>query len=253
MLCKADNKVLFRTKFPGGETIAKQNYFVNCHTRAPVLDEHRGTIYNIIDDFLRSECRTHQPRNFPVELFCRRHFDIIWHENGGENKMYDYTFSHEAFTTTVLLGQAWQAMYNTLESKLAKTDLTPQQAYVLWFCKYYPGPLTPAEIARMLFRKSQSVAGLLARMEREGLVKRVPKRKGHPFTEVQITAEGEKRLRDGRKVLLAATERFMSSLSEEEDEQLRKLLRKVRKNGLKELRQDIMPAPGFALGEVIRI
>ena len=169
--------------------------------------------------------------------------------------MYDYTFSHEAFTTSVLLGQAWQTMYNTLESKLAKTDLTPQQAYVLWFCKYYPGPgpLTPAEIARMLFRKSQSIAGLLARMEREGLVKRVPKRKGHPFTEVQITAEGEKRLGDGRKVLLACTEKFMSSLSAEEDEQLRKLLRKVRENGLKELREELTPVPGLAPGEVIRI
>jgi len=167
--------------------------------------------------------------------------------------MYDYTFSHEAFTTSVLLGQTWQTMYNTLESKLAKTDLTPQQAYVLWFCKYYPGTLTPAEIARMLFRKSQSIAGLLARMEREGLVKRVPKRKGHPFTEVQITAEGEKRLGDGRKVLLACTEKFMSALSAEEDEQLRKLLRKVRKNGLKELREELTLVPGFASGEAIKI
>jgi len=167
--------------------------------------------------------------------------------------MYDYTFSHEAFTTSVLLGQAWQTMYNTLESKLAKLDLTPQQAYVLWFCKYYPPPLTPAEIARMLFRKSQSIAGLLARMEKEGLVKRVPKRKGHPFTEVQITAEGEKRLRDGIKVILANAEKFMSSLSEEEDEQLRKLLRKVRENGLKELREELKPVPGFAPGEVIKV
>jgi DNA-binding MarR family transcriptional regulator len=170
-----------------------------------------------------------------------------------EDRMYDYMFSHEAFTTSVLLEQAWQTMYNTLESKLAKTDLTPQQAYVLWFCKYYPPPLTPAEIARMLFRKSQSIAGLLARMEREGLVKRVPKRKGHPFTEVQITAEGEKRLRDGRKVILAYAEKFMSSLSAEEDEQLRKLLRKVRENGLKELREELTPVPGFAPGEVIRV
>jgi len=167
--------------------------------------------------------------------------------------MYDYMFSHEAFTTSVLLGQTWQTMYNTLEGKLAKSGLTPQQTYVLWFCKYYPGPLTPAEISRMLFRKSQSVAGLLSRMEREGLVKKVPKRKGHPFTEVQITAEGEKRLRDGRKVLLAYTEKFMASLSAEEDKQLRKLLRKVRKNGLKELREELMPVPGFAPGEVIRI
>jgi DNA-binding MarR family transcriptional regulator len=167
--------------------------------------------------------------------------------------MYDYIFSRDAFTTSMVLGQAVQTMYMTMERKLAKLDLTPQRAYVLWFCNYSPGPLTPAEIARMLFRKSQSVAGLLARMERAGLVKKVPKRKGHPFTEVQITAKGEKRLHDGRKVLIAYTEKFMASLSEEEDEQLRKLLRKVRENGLKELREELKPVPGFAHGEVIRV
>jgi len=170
-----------------------------------------------------------------------------------EDKMYDYTFSREAFTTAVLLGQVWQVLNNAQETKLAKIDLTPEQTIVLWFCKYSPAPLTPAEIARMLFRKSQTIAGLLDRMERGGLVKRVPKRKGHPFTEVQITAEGEKRLRGGRKVLLDTFEKSMSGLSAEEGEQLRKLLRKVRKNGLKELREELMLPPGFARGEVINI
>ena len=167
--------------------------------------------------------------------------------------MYDYTFSHVAFTTSVLLGQAWHAMYNARERKLAKVGLTPEQAYVLWFCKYYPGLLTPAEIARMLFRKSQTIAGLLSRMERDSLIRRVPKRKGHPFTEVQITAEGEKRLRRGRKVLLDSATKFMSSLLEEEVEQFQNLLRKVRQKALKELRLELTPPPGYARGEVVDI
>jgi len=167
--------------------------------------------------------------------------------------MYDYTFSHEAATTAMLLGQTWQSMYNTLESRLAKFDLTPQQSYVLWFCKSSPDPLTPAEIARLLFRKSQTVAGLLSRMEKDGLIKRVPKRKGHPFTEVQITEEGEKRLRGGRQILLDMSEKFVSSLTAEESEQLKGLLRKVRQKGLEELREELVPLPGCAFGDVIKI
>jgi len=167
--------------------------------------------------------------------------------------MYDYTFSHEAFTTWALLHQAWQALYSTRERKLAKVGLTPEQTSVLWFCKYCPGPLTPAEIARRLFRKSQTVSGLLSRMEREGLIRRVPKQKGHPFTEVQITAKGEKRLRRGREMLLTTTEKCMSPLSAEEVEQLRNLLRKVRQQALKEQHAEIKPPPGYASGEVIKI
>jgi DNA-binding MarR family transcriptional regulator len=113
--------------------------------------------------------------------------------------------------------------------------------------------LTPAEIARRLFRKSQTISGLLGRMEREGLIRRVPKQKGHPFTEVQITAKGEKRLRHGRAVLLATTEKCMSPLSAEEVEQLRSLLRKVRQQALKEQHEKLRPPPGYASGEAIRI
>ena len=167
--------------------------------------------------------------------------------------MYDYTFSYGAFTTSVLVGQTWNAMHNAWGHKLAKMGLTSEQASILWFCSYCPGPLTPAEIARRLFRKSQTITELLARMERDGLIKRVPKQKGHPFTEVQITAAGEKRLRPARKVMLASAVNFESSLSAEEIEQLQKLLRKVRQKALKEQHAKLTPPPGYALGEVIAI
>src|SRR4030043_1731917 len=93
-------------------------------------------------------------------------------------------------TTWALLRQTSIAVNKAAEVKLAKVGLTPEKAAVLWACRDYPGTLTPAEIARLVFRENQTIAGLLNRMEREGLVIRVPKRKVHPFTEVRMTPRG---------------------------------------------------------------
>jgi DNA-binding MarR family transcriptional regulator len=105
--------------------------------------------------------------------------------------MYDLEFTDTAMTTWTMLRQTWTAVNKMAEVKLAKVGLTPEKAAVLWLCRDYSGTLTPAEIARYLFRENQTIAGLLNRMEAEGLVKRVPKRKGHPFTEVRLTPKGE--------------------------------------------------------------
>lgn len=158
--------------------------------------------------------------------------------------MYDYRFPDTALTAWVTMAQTWSAMYKAAERKLAKVGLTPEQIDVLWVCRDYPGQLTPAELSRLIFRESQSVAGLLLRMEREGLVRRVPKRKGHPFTEVQITPKGEEMCRPGIEVLMALIAKIVSSLSAEELGQLQELLRKLRKNALEELHIELLPPPG---------
>jgi len=113
---------------------------------------------------------------------------------------YDLEFADTALTTYTVLRQAWLAINRVAEARLAKVGLTPETFLVLWTCRDYPGPLIPAEIARIAHRENQTIAGLLNRMEKEGLVQRVPKRKGHPFTEVKMTAKGEKLLADGLPV-----------------------------------------------------
>lgn len=167
--------------------------------------------------------------------------------------MYDYRFPDAAFTAWVVVSQTWSAMYRVAERRLAKVGLTPEQTDLLWICKDYHGPLTPAEISRLLFRKSQTIAGLLTRMERDGLVRRVPKRKGHPFTEIQITAKGEERIGPAREVATSFIAKIMSSLSEEELEQFQTLLRKIRHNVLEDLHLELMTPPGNASRELTDI
>jgi DNA-binding MarR family transcriptional regulator len=121
--------------------------------------------------------------------------------------VYDLEFSDQALTTYTLVRQAWLAMNRYAEARLAKVGVTPETFLVLWTCRDYPSPLIPAEIARIAHRENQTIAGLLNRMEKDGLVERVPKRKGHPFTEVKMTAKG-------RKLLAAALPVFKSIVSD---------------------------------------
>ena len=167
--------------------------------------------------------------------------------------MYDYQFDDDAFAAWVLMHQTWYVMRKSEERKLAKVGLTPERLQVLSVCTDYPGTLIPEEISRLIFRDSQSVSGLLNRMERDGLVRRVPKRKGHPFTEVHLTPRGEELCPRGIEAITALVTKVMSCLSAEELEQLQKLLRKLRQNTLEELHLELMPPPSWAGGEVIDV
>jgi DNA-binding MarR family transcriptional regulator len=100
------------------------------------------------------------------------------------------------------LDKTWTAVHKLLEHSLAQVDLTPEQFQVLLVCDELDGA-TPAVIARRMFREGQSVAQLLNRMERLGLVVRDRKRKGQPYTLVRMTAKGEDVL-SGAKPIVSA-------------------------------------------------
>ena len=168
--------------------------------------------------------------------------------------MYDFEFEESAMNTWAMLRQTWIAVNKAAEVKLAKVGLTPEKAAVLWACKDYPGTLTPAEIARLVFRENQTIAGLLNRMEKEGLVTRVPKRKGHPFTEVKITPKGEKLASPGIEIYKGLIKGLVSGLSVDEQKQLQKLLKVLRQKMLDEMHMDLDKGPGaYAPGKPIRV
>jgi DNA-binding MarR family transcriptional regulator len=167
--------------------------------------------------------------------------------------MYDFRFEDEALTTWTTLRQTWIAVNKVAELKLAKVKLTPEKAAVLWACRDYPGTLIPAEIARLMFRENQTIAGLLNRMEKEGLVRRVPKRKGHPFTEVKITDKGRKVCDPGVEILKTTITKSMACLSHEQQEQLRKILGVLREKMLQDMHVEPRKPAGYGPGEPISV
>jgi len=146
--------------------------------------------------------------------------------------MYDFEFAEPSMTTFSLIRQTWAALNKATEIRLAKIGLTPEKTAVLWACRDYPGSLTPAEISRMLFRENQTIAGLLNRMEREGLVKRVPKRKGHPFTEVRLTERGEELCGPGVEIMKQVIVSILGDMPAKRHVELQDLLKEVRDRAL---------------------
>ncbi len=167
--------------------------------------------------------------------------------------MYDLEFSDTAMTTWTMLRQTWTAVNKMAEVRLAKVKLTPEKAAVLWLCRDFSGTLTPAEIARYLFRENQTIAGLLNRMEAEGLVKRVPKRKGHPYTEVKLTPKGEAACDPGVEVYKRVVTSVMSDMPEEEQKRLQETLRGLRDKMADELHMEVARPPVYAQGKTITV
>ena len=167
--------------------------------------------------------------------------------------MYDFKFTDPGMTTWTLLRQAWTAANKVSEIKLAMVKLTPEKLSVLWACRNYPPPVIPAEISRLTTRENQTIAGLLNRMENEGLVKRIPKRRGQPYTEIKMTNKGSKLVDPGLKVQLELITKFMAEFTKEEHQQLQKLLRKVRDKAADELHEEIISPKAYPKGKAIPV
>lgn len=167
--------------------------------------------------------------------------------------LYDFQFQDRDFTTFTLLRQAWIAGNRAMEHRLAKAGLTPEKLAVLWACRDYPGALTTSELSRLLFREPQSIVGLLNRMEMDGLIKRIPKRKGKPFTEIKMAAKGEEAIGPALPIHKALIAELASNLSAEQQEQLQDLLRTLRNNALEKLHLESGPPPGFSKEELVDV
>jgi DNA-binding MarR family transcriptional regulator len=91
-------------------------------------------------------------------------------------------------------------------------------------------------------------------MEKEGLVTRVPKRKGHPFTEVKITPKGEKLAGPGIEVYKGLIKGLSSGLSVDEQKKLQNLLKTLRQKMLDEMHMELDKQPAaYTPGKPIRV
>ena len=167
--------------------------------------------------------------------------------------VYDLEFSDQALTTYILIRQAWLAVNRVAEARLAKVGLTPENFLVLWTCRDYPAPLIPAEIARISHRENQTIAGLLNRMEKEGVVQRVPKRKGHPFTEVKITAKGKKLLETALPIFKEVVSDLLGNMPMQKQKECQAWHRELRDIALDKFHLVAEPPPERVTGKPITL
>jgi DNA-binding MarR family transcriptional regulator len=167
--------------------------------------------------------------------------------------VYDFKFTDQALTTYTALRQAWLAVNRLAEARLGKIGLTPETLAVLWAARDYPGALIPAEIARMTHRENQTIAGLLNRMETSGLIKRIPKRKGKPFTDVKLTDKGRKLCDEGVPILKSMVSDLISDMPVNKQKDCQEWHQGLRDKALDKLHLEAGPAVVEAPGKPIPV
>ena len=90
--------------------------------------------------------------------------------------------------------------------------------------------MSQGELARLIKVEQPTMAQLLARMERDGLIRREPDPSDRRSSLVSLTEEAHAKLPAGREVLIQGNREAMRGLSENEVDTLIGLLRRVLTN-----------------------
>jgi MarR family 2-MHQ and catechol resistance regulon transcriptional repressor len=117
----------------------------------------------------------------------------------------------------------WKALYEAYNAifKLAELELLPHrlslpQIYLLGVLKNGGGILTTGEIGRALVKASQTITGLVDRLEEPGFVERVFDRSDRRKTWVRLTKQGEQKLEEAFPVANRLAEELASVLTDQE-------------------------------------
>lgn len=146
--------------------------------------------------------------------------------------MEELPFLDRYYRLWLLLTQTRSAIFKARQRKVGQY-LHPSQAAALIVIWALDGQATPAVLSRNLFLERHSVSELITRMEKKGLVRKNKDKKIRNIVRITITKKG-------REVCYQAMQidfirRIMSSLSEEQREQLRSSLQVLLSEAIKEL------------------
>ncbi|MFC2008492.1 MarR family winged helix-turn-helix transcriptional regulator [Chloroflexota bacterium] len=137
-------------------------------------------------------------------------------------------------TLWLLLEQTRNAVYKARELELEQYGVSVIQAGVMLVVDTMGGRTRPAEIARWLVREPHSVSGLLTRMEKDGLIRRVPDPERRNSVSIVLTDKGQSIC--GKVFVRESVRQILSVLDEDEREQLEKSLLIIRDRALKDRR-----------------
>ena len=132
-----------------------------------------------------------------------------------------------------LLAQTKNAILKARTRELLQYDVSATQARFLFVIQGLGDKATPTEIGQRLLQEPSSVSEFLSRLERNGLVKKVRDLNKKNMVRVVLTEKGlEIHYRTMKR---ESVHKIMSSLSDEECQQMRSYLLKLRRKALKEI------------------
>ena len=130
-------------------------------------------------------------------------------------------------TIGFLLAKAHQRGFALFKERLDPFGLTPQQFGLLAFL-WKQDDLSQAELSEKSSIDRTTMGGLVDRLEKDGLVERLPHPDDRRAYRICLTEQGKSLENDLCDMALQVRERFLARLTREEQETLRGLLEKLR-------------------------
>ena len=128
----------------------------------------------------------------------------------------------------VTIYKAYNTVFKVAELSLLPQRLSLPQLHLLAILKKGGGILTTGEIGREMVKASQTITGLVDRLEEPGFVERVFDRSDRRKTWVRMTEKGERKLADAFPVANRLAEELSSVFTDEDLQHLQAKVEKLR-------------------------
>jgi DNA-binding MarR family transcriptional regulator len=144
------------------------------------------------------------------------------------------TFMDPALGPWVLVSELYWMSYKLQERRFYHLGVSASQARVLAVLHYAPEPIKPSAIATLLFQETQSITGILNRIEARGWVMRTPDADDRRAVRLRLTDAGSALTEQLVQITSELyDELFVAALGAAERRQVEAGLRKVRALGFK--------------------
>jgi DNA-binding MarR family transcriptional regulator len=142
---------------------------------------------------------------------------------------------HHQMMPWVLVTEIYWMSYKLLERRFYHLGVSASQARVLAVLHFSSGPIKPSLVATLLFQETQSITGILHRIESRGWVRRLPDPNDRRAVGLELTDEGRKVTEEIIKISEELYEDMFGNkvITAAEKRQVEVILKKVRALGFK--------------------
>ena len=145
-----------------------------------------------------------------------------------------FTFSSPLMKSWLLIHQSHRLLEKNEKKVFAQFGITPRKHAVLMAVKSLPAPLKVTDVAKWLDRNPTGISMLVDRMEKDGLIRKLPDKNDRRAIKLEITSKGETVYKESTKAIRKLYDDiFRRNFSEEELQTLCSLLEKVQRINLK--------------------
>jgi DNA-binding MarR family transcriptional regulator len=148
----------------------------------------------------------------------------------------------------VTIYKAYNAVFKVAELALLPQHLSLPQLHLLAILKKGGRILTTGEIGREMVKSSQTITGLVDRLEEPGLVERVFDRSDRRKTWVRLTEKGERKLAEAFPVATRLAEELSSVFTDQELQDLQAKVEKLRSAAMDRLAGTLTSSGSIAHG-----